>query len=116
MLIWQPLACTQSPFHFPTPTAVQPWAQISRAETHWNAAEMVLHIKQCAGAANWATCSQKQSERKKGYAAIARSGPKVPEELHGHCKSNRKRGKRDWRLIINSISGSSSIIIILVVV
>lgn len=37
---------------------LQPWAQISRAATHWNAAEMVLHIKQCAGAANWATCSQ----------------------------------------------------------
>lgn len=91
---------------------LQPWAQISRAATHWNAAEMVLHIKQCAGAANWATCSQAEW-KKKGYAGIARSSPRVPEELHGHCKSNRKRGKRDWRLIINS---SSSIIIILVVV
>lgn len=42
------------------------------AETHWNAAEMVLHIKQCAGAT-------RKTKKKKGYA---RSGPQSPQRAN----------------------------------
>lgn len=68
MLIWQPLALAST---LTPPLEPAPGTDIP-AETHWNAAEMVLHIKQCAGAT-------RKTKKGKGYA---RSGPQSPQRAN----------------------------------
>lgn len=93
-------------FHPPSPLQPAPGTDIP-AETHWNAAEMVLHIKQCAGATR-----KTKKEEKATLAAV----PKVPKERIEPKKGQKGVSGCMDGLIINSSSNGGSIIIILVVI